>query len=82
MFCAVPDHLVDYKHVYDTLTKCLKLLSVQVQAYMLEFLFLKLPPDAQTCLTVPCVLQDVLPAFCRGAFHPVAYAVIKHCHMH
>lgn len=39
---------------------------VQVQAYMLESLFLKLPAGAQACLTVPCVLEDVMPAFCQG----------------
>lgn len=74
--------LVCFEHVHDVLTKRLKPRPVQVQAYMLEFLFLKLPADAQACLSVPCVLQDVMPAFCRGAFHPIACAVIKHCHMH
>ena len=34
---------------------------------MLESLFLKLPADAQAYLSVPCVLEDIMPGFCRGA---------------
>lgn len=40
---------------------------LQVQAYMLEFLFLKMTAGAWSCITVQCLLNDVMPAFCRGA---------------
>lgn len=57
LFCtALPDD--------DVLTCCW---YKQVQAYMLESLCLKLPGAASACITVPCLLDAVVPAFCRGA---------------